>query len=242
MTIVTWKWVPLAGYRSKFEAEHVNTLLRMVQRNYTKPFDFVCVTDDWRGLDSAIRIVPMWQDLNHIPSPHGGVNPSCYRRLKAFSPEAVEILGPRILSIDLDVVILGNVDNLFDRTEDFVGWEMPVKFRHYSGKYATRFNGSMWLLTTGSRPKVWTEFDPVKSPKLTMSKHLFGSDQAWISYMLQDEAAWTAADGVISYREQVKKNGYKLPEGTKICFFNGHDDPWGPVAQKHCPWINDFYR
>jgi hypothetical protein len=29
----------------------------MVQRNYSKPFNFVSVTDDWRKLDSAIRAV-----------------------------------------------------------------------------------------------------------------------------------------------------------------------------------------
>lgn len=214
----------------------------MVERNYSGPFEFVCVTDDWRGLDDAVRVVPMWGDHNSVPSPHGEMNPSCYRRLKTFSREAVEIFGPRIVSIDLDSVITGRLEPLWDRPEDFVGWESIIKIKHHTGVKRTRFNGSMYLLRTGTRLKVWEDFDPVKSPKLTMTKRLFGSDQAWMSLMLPEEAAWTVADGVYSYREHVRRNGYKLPDDARIVFFNGHDDPWGTVAQRNCPWINDFYR
>lgn len=242
LTVVTWKWQPKGRYRSNFTHEHVNTMLRMVQRNFSKPFQFVCVTDDWRKFDSAIRVVPLWNDLADVPSPHGEGNPSCYRRLKAFSREAVEILGPRIVSVDLDAVVTGSLDPLWDREEDFVGWNRPIKLRRYSTTHVTWLNGSMWMLRTGTRTKVWTEFDPVKSPKLTQERRLFGSDQAWMSYMLPNEASWSSSDGVLSYRENLKTSGFKLPESARIVFFNGGVDPWSEVALKQCPWIPEYYR
>ena len=64
LKVVCWKWRPVADYRSMFTHEHVNTLRRMVERNYCKPHEFVCITDDWRKLDSGIRVIPLWNESN----------------------------------------------------------------------------------------------------------------------------------------------------------------------------------
>lgn len=234
LKVVCWKWRPVADYRSMFTHEHVNTLRRMVERNYRKPHEFVCITDDWRNLDSGIRVIPLWKDLQDVQSLHGPYNPSCYRRLKAFSMEASEIIGERFVSMDLDVVITDDLSPLWDRTEDFVIWG--------DNSRTTPYNGSMWMLKAGSRTKVWTEFNPHKSPQLARSKGYHGSDQAWISYALPGEARWTEDDGVISYRVHIRREGGMLPKGTRIVFFNGHVDPWDPHARNTCPWIDMFYR
>ena len=228
--VVCWKWKPPPEYRSHHTAEHVNKLYRAVQRNFHEPHQFTCITDDWDGLDSGIRVIPLWKELNHLPSPHGGANPACYRRLKMYSQEAAELIGERFVSLDLDAVITRDVTPLWTRKEDFVIWGETLR--------TTPYNGSMQMLTAGARRQVWDDFDPVTSPKAALDAGYHGSDQAWISYKLgPHEARWTKKDGVFSFRMDIKPHGGKLPETARIVFFEGHVDPWSPTALRMCDWI-----
>lgn len=223
LSVVCWKWrPPMANYRSTFTAETVNTLKRMIDRHYTDPHRFICVTDDAAGLDETIAVVPIWNDYADLPHPHSHTHPSCYRRLKAFAPEMREIFGPRFVSIDLDCVIVGDLRPLWNRREEFVGWGGTTSPRH-------AYNGSMFLLTAGSRPRVWREFNPRCSPAMAKAAGFYGSDQAWMSYALgANEPRWTTADGVYSYRIHVAPHRGELPPNATIVFFNGKQDPWSP--------------
>jgi hypothetical protein len=233
--VVTWKWKPFAGYRSTFLAEHVNTLRNMVARHYNAPHEFVCITDDPSGIDADIRIVPLWDDFASLPSPLGARGPSCYRRLKAFSAEAAEIIGPRFVSLDLDTVIVGDVRPLFDRPEEFAIW----------GDTAPRtwYNGSFWLLTAGARTKVWTDFDPTRSPQLAKAAGQLGSDQAWLGYCLgPHEKKLSQREGIYSWRVHLEPRGGALPHNARMVMFHGHTDPWMPHVQKKHAWIRQHYR
>lgn len=235
MKIVCFKWEPMDGYRSKFTHEHVNTLFNMVYRHYQKPFEMVCVTDNPQYIDRRVRIIPMWDDHANVPSPHGGLNPSCYRRLKIYSREAKELIGERFVSIDLDVVLVDDVTPVWDRPEDFMIWGETLR--------RTPYNGSMQMMTAGARSQVWDRFDPATSPQLARKAGMDGSDQGWISFVLgPNEKRWNQADGVHSFRLHVKPNAGKLPKGARIVFFEGQIDPWTNTANKLCPWIKDHYR
>lgn len=234
ITVVTFKWKPRPGYRSHFTGENVNVLARMVARHYPHPHKFVCVTDDATGIDDHIGIIPLWDDYADLPSPHGPANPSCYRRLKLYSAEAREMFGDRIVSLDLDCVITGDLTPLWDRPEDFVVWGQTNP--------ANPYNGSMQLLTAGARRKAWDDFDPVASPALARRRGFFGSDQAWLCACLgPNEARWTTKDGVYSYRIDCKPIGGRLPEGARIVFFHGQIDPDHPEAQR-LQWVREAYR
>lgn len=234
LSVVCWKWKPAPGYRSRFEAEHVNTLQRMVARHYQAPHRFLCVTDDAAGLSEAVEPIPLWNDFADLPSPHGGHNPSCYRRLRAFSVEIAGVFGPRFVSVDLDTVIVGDVRPLWDRREDFVIWGETDKRSWY--------NGSMWLMTAGARKQVWEQFDPKTSPQKAYRAGRFGSDQGWISHVLgPGEATWTRKDGVYSYRVHIAPKGGHLPPNAKMVMFHGKEDPWGYVAQQHS-WVAKHYH
>lgn len=235
LSVVCWLWTPVRNYRSAFNAERVNTFRNMVERHLHIPHEVVCITDIPKGIDSRVRIVPLWDDLASVPSPHGGVSPACYRRLKAFSPEMRKIIGPRFISMDLDVVIVDNITSLLSRREDFIIWGSVLR--------KTPYNGSMWMMDAGCRKQVWEDFDPHISPKKTLKAGLHGSDQAWFCYKLgPDELQWTPeSDGVYAFRSDVKKARYKLPKDAKIVFFQGHNDPWDEHAQKIAPWIKDHY-
>jgi hypothetical protein len=237
LSVVAYKWKPpFHDYRSKFGPETVNVLKRMVDRHYTDPHRMICVTDDAEGIDPSVEIVPLWDDYASIPSPHGGKNPSCYRRLRTFSPEIGDIFGPRFVSLDLDCVIVNDMRPVWNRAEDFVIWgdTNPQPGSHY--------NGGMVLMNAGARPQVWQEFDPVRSPKKSLQARCFGSDQGWISYCLgPGETKWSKLDGVYSYRNDLKAKGGRLPVDARIVMFHGAHDPWGPVPQQ-LDWVRSHWR
>jgi hypothetical protein len=234
LTVVCWKWAPAPGYRSQFTAEHVNVLRRMVARNYPKPHRFVCITDDAAGLDPEVDVVDLWDDFGDLVSPHGARNPSCYRRLKAFGPEMAQVLGPRFVWLDLDCVITGDLRPLFERREPFLSWG--------DTNPRNSVNGSMIMMDAGARAEVLEKFDPKTSPDLTRRIGLFGSDQAWISYVLGDrEARWGCRDGVYSYRVHLRPQRGILPSNARIVFFHGQVDPWSDEAQR-LDWVREHWR
>jgi hypothetical protein len=236
LEICCFKWKPAPRYRSKFGPETVNILRNMLERNYSKPHRLTCITDDPAGIDPRVRIIPLWTDHANLRNPNGSHNPSCYRRLKLFSAEAAEIIGPRFAVMDLDTVIVGDMAPIFDRPEDFVIWGGVGP----SHSPKTWYNGSLWMLTAGSRTKVWEQFDPKTSPRTSRAAGCFGSDQGWIAHCLgPNEAMFSQDDGVYSYR--IHLAGKPLPQNARLVNFHGKIDPWHPIARRQ-DWIREHYR
>jgi hypothetical protein len=234
LTVVCWRWPPPTGYRSTFGPETVEVLRNMVRRHYQKPHRFVCITDTPGDIAADIEAIPLWSDLASVPSPHGKGNPSCYRRLKAFSVEMETVLGPRFISIDLDTVIVGDLAPVFEFPEDFRIWGEtdPRSF----------YNGSLWGMKTGARKQVWEKFDAKTSPRAAFDAGKFGSDQGWISHCLgKGEKVWTTKDGVYSYRKHIATDGNKLPANAVLINWHGRIDPWSYKAQQ-IDWVREHYR
>ena len=235
-SVICWLWKKHRMGRTDFRAEHVNALRAMVQRHYPHPHRFICVTAEAEGIDRRVEVILDWQDFADVPSPHGGKNPSCYRRLRMYHPDAAQWFGQRFVSLDLDAVIVRDLTPIWDRPEDFVIWGDKTNPK-------TPFNGSMQLLTAGTRSRAWTEFHPVISPPRALKAGYYGSDQGWLSYLFKDKAAtWTRVDGVYSFRNHLKRVTKQLPADARICFFHGEDKPWGPGMAEHYPWIGQHYH
>ncbi len=236
LDVVCWKWKPALGYRSTFTSRQVNVLRAMVARHYPEPHRFNCVTDDPAGLHPDVRVIPLWLDHAKLISPHGRANPSCYRRLRVFARDGADLIGPRFVSLDLDCVVTGDLRPLFNRPESFVIWEGQVN--------GSPYNASIFMMDAGARPQVWEEFDPVASPKKASALRFVGSDQAWIGACLgRDEAKFTQAEGVYSWRMHLRRNRGILPPAARIVFFHGSSgDPWQSRVQQRAPWIVEYYR
>lgn len=226
-SVVVFKW-RTPGYRSKFTAEHVHIMRDMVRRHYPNPHRFICITDDPTGIEPDVEVYPLWDDHKDLLNPTWGKKgPSCYRRLKTFSPEFERIAGKRFVCIDLDMVIVGDLRPLWDRDEEFVMWADPTGIWPY--------NGSMFMMNAGCRSQVWTDFDPIESPKAAAALGYRGSDQAWISYKLgPDEAKWTVYDGVVWCRDVMEAN----IDRQRVVSFCGPVDPWNSPE----PWVRRHYK
>lgn len=237
LTIVGWLWRTHKG-TSIYTPEHANTWARMIDRNLSMPHRFVLLTDQPEAdYDPLITAVPLWDDWRNLRNSVGGEDrPQCYPRLKAFSREAGKILGQRFVSIDLDVIVVGDLDPLFDRDEDFLILRRTPVSRDEA---KTTYQGAMWMMTAGAREKVWTDFKGEQS--VAAAAAFIGSDQAWIRHALgPDEQGWTEDDGVYCSRN-LKHSGKfrdKPPANARIVFFNGGEKPWEFEARNkilpHC--------
>lgn len=222
LQIVFWKWAHPSRLHILFDftADVVNRRRQELARHLSIPHEVVCITDNPNGLDSEIRAIPLWSE--------GADMGGCWRRVRAFSPEMRDVIGPRFAWIDLDSVILGPMDDILGRTEDL------VLYRSNSIQ-GTPYNGSLLLMTAGSKAEVWNRFDPATARAIVAEAGYNGTDQAWISHTLgPDQPVWTKEDGVMHFTKDCVPD---LPPQSRIVFFPGPQKMHMPNARRHAPWI-----
>lgn len=206
----------------------------MVDRHLTLPHKFVCVTDEEiEGVDT----IPMdW--TTHVSNT---VYARLVMRRPGFFPQD---LGDRIFSLDLDVVLTGNIDHIVGRKEDCVFWHNP----NFPLPKRAFYQSSIQLFTAGARSELWSKFN-AKTLTIRDGAHMGksinwrfgGAEQAWISEMLDwDEAFWDARDGIYG-AGRLSDNG-ELPGNACIVSFPGSREPSQPEVQEKHPWILEHYR
>lgn len=227
VTFITWLW---KGWRPIYFAAHVNRLQKMLAERMTGAWELVCITDDERGIDC--ETFPLWTTPRaKIPARTEvgrDVVPDCFTRLRMFEPGVGRYFGKRVVSIDLDCVILRDLAPLFDNDHDFIA----------SRGYRSHICGSMWQLRTGTNGHVWRSYDPLESPRLIAAttykgRKLSGSDQAWMSLCMPTAPVWGETDGVYQFIEMRPQR--IVPKDARIVFFAGKTKPWQRDCQMICP-------
>lgn len=225
LTVVSWLWDQPHG-RVRYKPEHVWVWASMVSRNLAMPHRLVCVTTETDLPPNVERIGPPGE-FEDIQPKWGPRKPNCFRRLVMFKGDAHRLFGRRFVSMDLDCIVGGPLDPLFDRSDDFV---------IYKGTHPSRpYNGSLFMLKAGARPQVYERFDQAGADASGDAFH--GSDQAWLAHCLgPNEAMWDASDGVFHF-DQYLRNARIEP---RILFFPGKRKPWdfAPIF----PWMKRHYR
>lgn len=226
ISVVTWKW------GDRFHAKHVNVLRAMLARHLHLPHQLVCITDDPVGIDSRIVVL-------HMPSAFAD-SVRCRRRMQMYRKEFAPT--PRILAIDLDVVIVADITPIVDRPEAIVGWKVG---------HAGVYSGSFVLFDAGALDGAWRAFaaDPDGYPAVAAPKGV-GSDQAMLNHYLSSQppiGEWTEADGFVTYYGRgyaklehlgVGPHRPDLPAGARIVVLGSADldaleDPRYPWAIEH---------
>lgn len=249
LTVVLWRWKKFNDWSTNYSAQHVNAVCRMLKKHLHMPHRVVLITDT-PDEKFECETYPLW-DKPVVNTKKG--TPNCYKRLYAFSKDMVTILGSRFVSIDLDCLIMPGPDGrgitpLFENDNDFMimnGWRASHKDDPL-GKGCCPYNGSMWLMNTGARDHVWTDFDPETSPQATAHLRMpnglkwYGSDQCWIAHKCPNEKTFNVTDGVHSFIRDAR--GKKLSNDCRIIFFPGHVKPWTPAVARLNSQIWNEYR
>lgn len=228
LVITTWLW------GDKYGTEDVEKLAAGVRRNLKEPFRFLCMVDTQRGRDTieGVDYCPIPDGVKYLMDSKG-----CFVRLLMFDQSwqfMREISkGDRIVCMDLDTVVTGDLDPLFLR---------PDTFSILKGANAVNpcpFNGSLMMLRAGYHREVWGEFSIEKAGQVPFYE--FPDDQGWIWHKLPDAGTWNVGpqSGVYAFQKPGWPKGDNLPSDARLVVFPG----WrSPHKFTHVPWINKFWR
>lgn len=209
--ICTWWW----GH--KYGKEYPHRLSAGLARNLAQPYRFHVVTD------RTVFDCPIWDpDLTEVPG--------CFARLRMFKPGWQErngiADGDRVVCMDLDAVITGPLDALFDTDADF------SILQGINTTNPCPYNGSLWMFRAGYRPDVWNDFSLEAASRVPF--HAFPDDQGWLHHKLPGAASWGPAEGVYGFKKKGWPSGDGLPKGARFVAFPGWRDP---SKFEHLDWI-----
>lgn len=230
LSIVTWLW------GDKYDENHVAKLFNGIDRHLEQDYRAICFVDKRREL------IPPWIEQIIIPDldlTKPGVSFGCVR-LRLFDiglQQSLDLHG-RIVNFDLDCVILGKLDPLFDRPEPF------VIMQEVNLKRPNRYSGSLFMLESGYRSDVWSVWDVNRR-----RGRVEWSDEVWLSAMIPNAPSWTGRkDGVWAYRKGYWEGGAREwgapqtpPENARIIFFTGKNEK--PLSQyMNQAWFAENWR
>lgn len=213
--IITWLWSQ-PNARFVYTADHVNAWYRAI-RSHGCTIPVAVITDQTDGIDPEIEIIKPPTDFLAVKCAQWDEKaglPQCYRRLAIYAPDASQWLGcDKILQMDIDCIITGDLTPLFDISPDI------ALFRGTSAKRP--YNGGMQLLRLGARTEVYTDFNEANA-KIASSRFV-GSDQAWIAHKLGwGETKITGEHGVYHYSGQfLRLYPHGRPENMRVLFCPG---------------------
>jgi len=242
--IVLWKWGQdnMIGDR-RYTYEHVNVMNAMLLRNTAtmqrSPVRVVCVTDEPGGIDcDTFRL---WRDGDNLVNATKPTLPSCYRRLKLYDRATQRDMGieagDRVVSLDLDTIVCGDMRRILETQGRFVGWKL-------AGTYHPEvYNGSFQMFTAGDLQHIWSSFDPQTSPLAAKQDGWLGSDQAWLSMNLvgKEGSVDVPFPEFASYPLHLRISR-AFTGKHRLVFFHGRVKPWSTQAQADSSWVQRYWR
>lgn len=244
ISVITFYWDNGDPDGCEYQPRHVNALAKSVREHLDIPYRFICVYDiegKPEGFDEGIELVELPENakwLGTLANPVKPTLPSSYRRLWAFSDEAKR-LGDRILLLDIDCLIVGDLKPLFDFAPDtdFIGWRPNSEYRKGLPSRTggvKRIGGGTWLLRTGTHTHILSDFSPTAVMKAKKAGWR-GSDQAWLSYNFAKTCTVFPRDMGIYHTQDARTWDDEVPGNARIIHFNGKINPWEEDARA-IPW------
>ena len=240
-TVVCIKW------GTRYGAEFVNRMWASVQRNTQRPTRLVCLTDDTSGVDPAVQC----EAIPEIDLPPDLLN-TPWRKLTLWKAPLHDLEGD-CLFLDLDLVITGSLDAMFDvEPGRFCVIENWTQMGDGIG------NTSAFRWPVGRFAHIYDDFqaDPAK----WLAKYRI--EQLYISREIADMVFWPRL-WCASFKHTLLPpwplNFVKapaLPSETKVVAFTGKPDqdealrgewpvkaPWKKLYKhvRPTPWIADHW-
>lgn len=220
--VCCWLW------GAKWPSVYAERLFAGLRRNIAQDFRSVLITDHLVTCGADI-VSPIKVDDYLLLE-----KPGCLARMRMFDPAWQEEIGARtgdrIVCVDVDAVITGSLDPLFDRADDF------TIMQGFNTTNPCPFQGSLWMFRAGARHDVWTDFSYEAAKRGPF--HSIPDDQGWLHSKFPAAAGWTTADGVYAFKKQGWDDGRrKLPENARIVAFPGRD----PGKYPDVSWIKQHW-
>ena len=176
-------------FGSKYNSEYVNKLFRGIKRNTSKEFLFTCFTDQNEGLLKEF-------DNQMLPIQTG----DWYSKIGLYNQELYD-QNDQIFYFDLDTVIVGNLDEIFEYSGNFA----ILRDFYRANGYGSGFMSWRPALVN----HMWKNFT-------RGYKSRFG-DQGWCEEQYPNADIWQKMypEKVISYKVHIQNNGRIRPGWTQ---------------------------
>jgi hypothetical protein len=213
------KWGTLYG------PHYVDRLYAMVNRHLSRPFRFVCFTDDAEGIRQEVECLPMPPiTLTEKYKNHP------WRKIGLFNPTLGDLSGTTLF-LDLDLVIVDSIDPLFDYEPSrfciIHNWTHPDRITGNSSVYRFEVGADSYVLD-----RFYTE-----SHEHWIAE--YGNSQTFLSNSVKDMAYWPA-EWCVSFKKHCLPGGpfglfnmlkrSRVPEGARVVVFHGHPNPDDALA------------
>lgn len=240
-----------------YSTDYVNRLFRAVKRNTERDVRFFCMTETADGLDAGINHIPLTEQpyeadmlkaQKHVRKTNGAL-----RKIAIFNPALfAEVNGP-VLALDLDIVITGNLDDLYDFSPEHVCMRGPFA---PDAKPHTFGEGSVVKFDPKLHGFLYDEMasDPVGAVNAAQ-----GSEQTYTSSQAHSRGVFSEfpEEWIVSFKRHCRpKRPFNLfhspvlPENARIACFHGapnvdaaengyRTDPLH--STRKCQWITDHW-
>jgi hypothetical protein len=255
VNILTLKW------GDAYSAEYVNRIYRGVKRNLKRPFRFVCVTDDPKGLVEGVEPVAFPPKPAFFPDgKHYSYWPCIYVKLLVFEPGFANLVGPTLF-LDIDQIIVGDLDRFFDyRPGEFCIIRNWIEWRkHLFRKIPFCGNSSCFRFDAGEKSRyVFETFRREVGDAL--DDKVYKTEQEFMTHAVgRDKVNFWPDDFVVSFKRACTwpwpLNHFLTPRlrpGASILCFHGKPNPDQAIVgyrgrhlntwTRPCAWVKELWE
>ena len=237
LNVICMKW------GTKYSPEYVNKLYSMVARHLSLPFRFVCFTDDADGIKDGVEIY----GLPSVQIPNGSPERG-WRKLTVFGETVAQLKG-RCLFLDLDVVVVGNLDQFCKIDSTFC---LAFDEKKKNSKIG---NSSVFLFDALTHSPVLENFNQNAEEVIKT----YRNEQAYLSAVMDKKGvlSFFPEDWCPSFKYHCVHKfplnflfAPKIPINSKIILFHGNPEPFDAIHGrsrswyrfiKKTPWIEKFW-
>lgn len=244
--IVTLKW------GNRYGPEYVNRLYRAVQEHLTRPWRFICFTDNADNIIDGVDCFP----LPALDGPER-LKATTWRKLALFRGDLpIEGLA---LFLDLDLIVTGNLDVFFEYEDHD---SIPI-IHNWIESHKTWFrkrpeigNSSVFRFPAGQCVELYQQY----LDEMSWAIEQFHPPQTYLTHVIRPRMQYWPDEWVISFKRHLHRPfplnwGWPAaspPAEARIVVFHGRPDP--PQAAKGyrgkkphhrvrpTPWVEEYWE
>ena len=211
---------------TKYSADYVNRLQKMLERHTTQPFELHCFTDQAEGIFEEIFTHPLPELGCEIPK----TVPGKFPKIALWGNEIDLSPGPALF-IDLDTVIVGNIDSYFEIGEEHdvflaKNWAKPFTGLGQTSVFRFPIKGHTYILEN-LRKNTRELAEKYRFEQHYVTKNVQPAVKFWPDKWTKHFRLHCMGPWPLRYLKEPT-----CPEGAKIITFPGMPDPYHAVERQ----------
>ena len=220
-----------------FSPDYVNVLYEACRKNLNSTFRFICLTDNANNLNKGVEALPI-PEIGCTPEmwAHGA-----WPKLAVFASKIGNESSGRVLFIDLDSVICGDLEPFFTHPSDFLAIDTGENWRpgRQPGGERALLGTGVFAFNLGSQVQILEKFQ--QDPQRAFLEA--DIEQVWVQKYAEGIDYWPK-NWVISFKRWLRRpigldafmQPKKPPLNTSIVAFHGEPRPAALLSSDGKRW------